>query len=85
MLLANLAKSLSLERLITLHRTTVPALSPSPFAITQLLELFNAGPTGNYNKDATYNYLAYLFADLAKVRCMPLLFLSTKSIHIANT
>ena len=67
MLLANLAKSPSLERLITLSRTTIPFLSPSPRAITQLIELFNVGATRKYNKDATYEYLAYLFADLAKV------------------
>ena len=68
MLLANLAKSSSLERLIPLERSSVPALSPSKRAITQLIELFNVGVTGKYNTDATYDYLAYLFADLAKVR-----------------
>ena len=67
MLLANLAKSPSLERLVSLRRKTIPALSTSPLAITQLLELFNVGATGKFNKDATYDYLAYLFADLAKV------------------
>lgn len=72
MLLANLAKSPSLERLITLKRAPVPELSPSPLAVTQLIELFNAGTTGKFNKDATYDYLAYLFGDLAKVYYPPL-------------
>lgn len=67
MLLANLAKSPSIERLITLKRPKVPDLSPFPLAITQLTELFNRGANGGYNKDSTYDYLAYLFADLAKV------------------
>lgn len=68
MLLANIAKSSSIERLITLKRSKVPDLSQSELAITQLIELFNRGANGSYNKHATYEYLAYLFADLAKVR-----------------
>lgn len=67
MLLANLAKSPAIERLTGLQRPPVPTLSPSRLAITQLLALYNAGPTGNYSKFATYDYLAYVFADLAKV------------------
>ncbi|KAL2038776.1 hypothetical protein N7G274_008534 [Stereocaulon virgatum] len=66
MLLANLAKSPSIERLITLKRAKVPDLTPSPLATSQLIELFNRGANGGYNKDANYDYLAYLFADLAK-------------------
>ena len=68
MLLANIAKSPSIERLIPLKRSKIPDLSPSQLAITQLIELFNRGANGSYNKHATYDYLAYLFADLAKVR-----------------
>lgn len=67
MLLANLAKSPSITRLVTLSRTTVPALSPSKLAITQLLELFNKGAERGYNAEATFDYLAYFFGDLAKV------------------
>ena len=67
MLLANLAKSPSITRLVTLTRTTVPALSPSKLAITQLLELFNKGAERGYNAEATFDYLAYFFGDLAKV------------------
>ena len=71
MLLANVAKSPSIERLITLKRSKVPDLSPSQLAIAQLIELFNQGANGSYNKDASYDYLAYLFADLAKVVIPP--------------
>ena len=71
MLLANLAKSPSIERLTTLKRAKVLDLSPSPLAVTQLIELFNQGANGGYNKDATYDYLAYVFADLAKVHPSP--------------
>ncbi|CRJ95097.1 hypothetical protein BN1723_020809, partial [Verticillium longisporum] len=34
--------------------------------INQLLDLFVKGAEGTYNKAADYDYLAYLFADLAK-------------------
>ncbi|MCJ1460173.1 hypothetical protein MMC28_010552 [Mycoblastus sanguinarius] len=66
MLLANLSKSPSIARLITTKRPIVPDLSPSPLAITQLLELYNRGANGGYNKSAHFDYLAYVFADLAK-------------------
>ena len=68
MLLANLSKSPSITRLVTLTRTTVPALSPSKLAITQLLELFNKGAEGGYNTEARFDYLAWFFGDLAKVQ-----------------
>ena len=67
MLLANLSKSSTITRLVTLTRTTVPALSPSKSAIAQLLELFNKGAEGGYNTQANYDYLAWFFGDLAKV------------------
>ncbi len=68
MLLANLSKSPAIERLISLERPKVSELTPSKRAITQLIELFNQGISGGWNKDATYDYLAYVFADLAKVK-----------------
>ena len=68
MLLANLAKSPAIERLIGLERSPVPELSPSTRSIAQLIELFNKGANGGWNKDASYDYLSYVFADLAKVR-----------------
>ena len=73
MLLANLSKSPSIIRLVTLTRTVVPALSPSKLAITQLLELFNKGADGGYNTEARFDYLAWFFGDLAKVRSSSLL------------
>lgn len=67
MLLANLAKSPFIERLITLVRTPVPGLpTTSKRAVTQLIEVYNLG--SSWNKDADYDYLGYVFADLAKVR-----------------
>ncbi|KAL8929015.1 MAG: hypothetical protein Q9208_001458 [Pyrenodesmia sp. 3 TL-2023] len=66
MLLANLAKSDSLSRLLTLKRPPVPSLSSATTALDQLLDLFNAGVHGKYNPSATYEYLVYVFADLAK-------------------
>ena len=66
MLLANLSKHDSLSRLLTLSRTIPQPLSTSPLAIDQLLDLFVKGADGSYNKDADYDYLSYLFADMAK-------------------
>lgn len=69
MLLANLAKSPTIERLVEVERPPVAELSSSKRAIVQLIELFNKGVNGGWNKDAAYDYLSYVFADLAKVRC----------------
>nr|POF04000.1 protein hgh1 like [Quercus suber] len=67
MLLANLAKTSSLpESLLSLSRTPPKPLSTSSIAIDQLLDCFVKGSGGTFNKDATYDYLSYLFADLAK-------------------
>ncbi|MCJ1342896.1 hypothetical protein MMC31_001085 [Peltigera leucophlebia] len=68
MLLANLSKSPSLERLLDLKRAKVPALSSSDSALGQLIDLFNLG--SKYNSSATFDYLAYVFADLAKFTSM---------------
>jgi Domain of unknown function (DUF383)/Domain of unknown function (DUF384) len=65
MLLANLSKNDSLERLLTLSRPAPASLS-STLAISQLLDLFVRGVDGQYNKDANFDYLSYLFAGLAK-------------------
>ena len=66
MLLANLAKSPNITKLLSLKREIPKQLSTSPFAIDQLLDCFVKGADGSYNKDADYDYLSYLFADLAK-------------------
>ncbi|KAI4187525.1 MAG: hypothetical protein L6R41_002771, partial [Letrouitia leprolyta] len=54
MLLANLAKSDSLSRLLTLSRPAIPSLKASENALDQLLALFNAGVHGKYNPNATF-------------------------------
>ncbi|MCJ1351413.1 MAG: hypothetical protein MMC33_001397 [Icmadophila ericetorum] len=66
MLLANMAKSDSIERLLTLKRDPPLGLSTSKIAIDQLMDCFVKGAKGSYNPKANYDYLAYLFADLAK-------------------
>jgi len=63
MLLANLSKSSSITKLLTLKREVPKPLSTSPLAIDQLLDCF---VKDSYNKDATFDYLSYLLADLAK-------------------
>lgn len=67
MLLANMAKSDSIERILTLKRDVPLGLSTSKLAIDQLMDCFVKGPKGSWNAKADYDYLAYLFADLAKV------------------
>ncbi|KAI9641031.1 Protein hgh1 [Ciborinia camelliae] len=66
MLLANLAKWDDLKQIITLERPAPKELTSSNRAIDQLMDLFVKGADGTYNKHAEYDYLAYLFADLAK-------------------
>ncbi|KAF2271781.1 DNA-binding protein-like protein HGH1 [Westerdykella ornata] len=67
MLLANLAKHDSMQRIIELKRAAVPKpLSNSPYAIDQLLDCFVKGADGALNKHADFDYLSYFFADLAK-------------------
>ena len=72
MLLANMAKSDSISRLQTLRRRAVLALTNSDIALDQLVELFNKGANGGYNKAAKYDYLGYVFADMVKVGQHPL-------------
>ena len=67
MLLANMAKSDRLLRILELKRDIPKPLSTSPYAIDQLMDCFVKGAQGGYNKKADYNYLSYLFADLSKV------------------
>lgn len=67
MLLANLAKSDALKRIFKLKRSVPKPLSNSDHAMDQLMDCFVKGATGTYNKDANFDYLAYFFADMAKV------------------
>lgn len=66
MLLANMAKDDSLQRVLDLKRDVPKQLSTSKWAIDQLLDCFVKGAEGRYNKNADYDYLSYFFADLAK-------------------
>jgi hypothetical protein len=66
MLLANLAKWDELKDILSIEKPAPKELASNNRAIDQLLDLFVKGADGTYNKVADYNYLAYLFADLAK-------------------
>jgi hypothetical protein len=66
MLLANLSKHPTLQRILKLSLPTRVSLSPSPLAIDHLLSVFLLGVDGKYNASSTYDYLAYAFAELAK-------------------
>ncbi|KAK7537602.1 hypothetical protein IWX49DRAFT_502820 [Phyllosticta citricarpa] len=66
MLLANLGKSDSITRILTLERAVPKELSTSKVAMDQLMDCFVKGAEGRYNKHADYDYLSYLFADIAK-------------------
>lgn len=66
MVLANLAKSDDILKLIKLKRETPEGLSTSPYAMDQLLDLFVRGYDGGWNKDADFDYLCYAFADIAR-------------------
>lgn len=61
-----MAKHDSLVKILTLERPAPPDLHSDNLAINQLLDLFVRGADGTYNKDANFDYLSYLFADLAK-------------------
>lgn len=66
MLLANLAKHDSLQSLLTRTQPAPAKLGTDPLVLNQLMDLFVKGADGTYNPSANYDYLAYLFADLAK-------------------
>lgn len=66
MLLANMAKDDSLQRVLELKRDVPKELSTSKWAMDQLMDCFVKGAEGAYNPKADYDYLSYFFADLAK-------------------
>ncbi|CRK35986.1 hypothetical protein BN1723_015039 [Verticillium longisporum] len=66
MLLANLAKWDGLKKIFNKKQPAPETLKSNEMVINQLLDLFVKGAEGTYNKAADYDYLAYLFADLAK-------------------
>lgn len=61
-----MAKADNITKLLTLEREVPKPLSTSQIAIDQLLDCFVKGASNSYNKDADFDYLCYLFADLAK-------------------
>lgn len=67
MLLANLAKWENFGKNILTRKQKAPeALGSDDSAMNQLMDLFVKGQDGTYNKKADFDYLAYVFADLAK-------------------
>lgn len=66
MLLANLAKYDELKDILNVEKPAPKELASSNKLIDQLLDLFVKGADGTYNKAADFDYLSYLFADLAK-------------------
>ncbi|EER28277.1 hypothetical protein CPC735_061500 [Coccidioides posadasii C735 delta SOWgp] len=68
MLLANMAKSDSMKRIISLTRAVPSGASKSSKAMDQLMDCFVKGNEGGLNKsnDTNYDYLAYFFADISK-------------------
>jgi hypothetical protein len=66
MLLANLVKFDELKDILAIERPAPKELASNNRAIDQLLDLFVKGADGTYNKAADFDYLSYLFADLAK-------------------
>jgi hypothetical protein len=67
MLLANLAKSDSFAKFIVEKKQPTPKeLGSDELVLNQLLDLFVKGAEGSYNKDADFDHLAYVFADLTK-------------------
>lgn len=68
MLLANMAKSNSILRILDLKRA-VPGrgVSDSPKAIDQLMDCFVKGAEKSLNKEANFDYLSYFFADISRL------------------
>lgn len=66
MLLANLAKYDGMKSIATRKQNAPDSLKSDQLLLNQLLDLFVKGADGSYNKNADYDYLAYVFADLSK-------------------
>ncbi len=66
MLLANMAKWDGLKSIATRKQDAPESLKSDELVLNQLLDLFVKGSDGTYNKDANFDYLAYVFADLSK-------------------
>lgn len=81
MLLANLTKHDALTTLITTSYPSLTDLSPTntTLGISLLLDLFVKGSSGAYNKNANFDYLSYVFADLSKHSAGRLYFLERQT------
>jgi hypothetical protein len=66
MLLANLVKWEGFENMLQRKQTPPEELGSDDLILNQLMDLFVKGQDGTYNKKANFDYLAYVFADLAK-------------------
>lgn len=66
MLLANLSKWDGMKGILDKKQKAPEALNSNDLVMNQLLDLFVKGMDGTYNKNANFDYLAYVFADLAK-------------------
>lgn len=66
MLLANLAKWDAFQSILARKQLPPKELGSDDLVMNQLMDLFVKGAEGSYNKDADYDHLVYLFADLTK-------------------
>ncbi|KJZ77947.1 hypothetical protein HIM_02584 [Hirsutella minnesotensis 3608] len=66
MLLANIAKWDGFKGVLQRKQPAPAELGSDELVLNQLLDLFVKGQDGSYNKKADFDYLAYVFADLAK-------------------
>lgn len=66
MLLANLAKWEAFKSILNKKQPAPKELASDDTVLNQLLDLFVKGAEGTYNKNADFDHLAYLFADLTK-------------------
>ncbi|KAF1983610.1 DUF383-domain-containing protein [Aulographum hederae CBS 113979] len=65
MLLANMAKSDKMLRVLNLERDVPKELSTSKNTMDQLMDCFVKGAEGRFNKEADFDYLSYFFADIS--------------------
>lgn len=66
MVMANLSKWDGFKSIKDRKQTAPEALGSDETVLAQLMDLFVKGQSGTYNKNANFDYLAYVFADLSK-------------------
>lgn len=67
MLLANLSKDDAIGKLVGLKRGIPKGVSSSALAMDQLMDCFVKGAGRTLNKEANFDYLAYVFADISRL------------------